>query len=230
MASLVLDDLFADHTRIDPALGWMRVPVAEIFADELLPILDNTPKLQSLFEEAVADWLENHPLMKKRVGKWRFNSHTVSPFMMTHTDAAVMFVDEAIEAAYDAGDPLAHSYHAITMLLTDEAGLGLTKTTIKELERKCWAIEKNFEPQRDEAQFWTPRHSCRTFNALPAWALAREWEPEAEWRILEGPLHTTVIAPREKLVFDLVLCEMPDVDPVEFACRPAPETVDKGAC
>jgi hypothetical protein len=218
---------FVNPEDIDASAEWRRVPVAEIFATELLPIMDSKPKLQCVFENAVAEWVMDSPWMKKRAGRWTYASHKVSPFMLTYSDGAATSVERAIETANDNGDPEARAYYAILDLLTDEADLQLPKATIRTLEKKLWAIEQGFEPQRDTARYWAPMHSCHSFNALPAFCLAHEWRRGYDWRVLTGQLHTTVVSLREKLVFELVLADDMETDVIEFACRPAP--VEKAA-
>jgi hypothetical protein len=222
-ASFQCEGIFVDPSRIDPSAGWERAPVAEIFATELLPIMDSKPKLQRIFEDAVADWVADSPWMKKRAGRWRYASHKNSPFMLTYSDGAVMYVEQLIDDAYEADDPLAHAYYAMMTLLTDETDQKLSAATIREMQKRVDAIWRDFEPPRDSARYWAPFHSCHTF-ALPALCLAHEWRPEGQWRILSGDLHSTVIDLKSKLVFDLVLCEDHATDAVAFACRAAPTT------
>ena len=224
---MIAPNLFRiDKSEIDINAPWSRVDVKGIWESELLPLLDKEADLQQALELTVRSWTRNsfhERLYKLKKNPWRYNDpNAIPPFMFTTSDGAYNDVQEDIEAALDAGDDMAHCHMSMINLLCNDDELDMPKSVKKYLEKKIDEIERQFWPTKKEVRWVRPLHSCHNWDDFTL-LLAIHWKPEANWKILSGDLHTTIVSNKEKLIFDLLLLEEKDpVEPLKFALREKP--------
>lgn len=130
-------------------------------------------------------------------------------------------------AAAEAGDVEADAAicfgHALCVNAEVEA---LSNSAVAELERAEASLLAKFEPQRDAVEYWIPRHACHQV-ATWAYALARAWRPDGDWRLLSSTVHSTVVDVVSGSVFDLLLFVRLWLQPngdLAFSCEVCPKS------
>jgi hypothetical protein len=209
--------MYISPEELDLSACWCRVPVARIWPAELFPILDADAHLQSILEDTVADWVADTRLAKQFKRKpWRYaDKNAMSPFEMTESDAAFTDVMEEIDVSEEAE---AYAHRAIDTLLCLADDLDIPESLLRSLSRYQDRLYKGMWPDRTDIRWVRPYHSCHSFNSHFALCLATAWRPKAGWKILRGDFHTTIVSPREHLIFDLLLLdETQDMAPLLFA-------------
>jgi hypothetical protein len=203
-------------TLVDPDAKWTRVNIPLIWSSELFPLLERRKRLQRSLEQAVNEWADAGWCFPDQLKKpWRYDDPEArSPFFLSKCDAAVTWVDDRIDKEAQAGDPLALEYGAVF-----EKGFGseIEEDDQKRLLEKSSQLWRHFEPDRAKTPLaLRPYGSCHYF-CLFQYRLANAWKPSCNWRILRGDDHSTVIEPERLLVFDWLLLDAADDEPVLFS-------------
>jgi hypothetical protein len=212
-----------------PSEGWERVDLEGIWESELLPLIEGSVYLQRVHESCVADWLASKgPAMRKHYGRrrWRCADPTAqSPFFMSSSDGAVMYVDGLMQKARETDDEEVFLYDALMTVLCME--LSPPPVVEKWLTAQSNAIYGSFAPARSEVRWWRPAHSCHSFVPFLA-MLATAWDSKALWTIARGEHHSTVVDADALRIFDWLLLSS-DEEPGESMSPSEPVLFAQGS-
>jgi hypothetical protein len=168
-------DEFEELLRDFPG-QWEVVPVHYIWEKQLLPLMKD-PEVFESYELAIHRLMQNRfwelRPKKRWQPRWRYDASR-PPFMLTHSDGAVMYFGEQIEKAEKEADPLAVHYSKIQAVICDEFEgdweegevTPLSKRTIRELERRGNEIYAKFYPKPDELRHWIPTIGGNRFGRM----------------------------------------------------------------
>ena len=160
-----------------PATGWTRIDVGQIWASELLPLLEASSDLQRSLEAAMADWIDSLHDGERPAAPWRWaEADDLPPFLVARGDRAWNHISDRIHTAAEAYNSRALAYQALSTLLFD-IDLGLPAKMQGLLETKQAEMWDEFVPRRDEVLWVRPDASCHWFVSFEL-ALAQAWRPE----------------------------------------------------
>jgi hypothetical protein len=151
-----------------------------------------------------------------------------APWELTKTDFWATTIDARIEEAMKQDSEDAHYASAAeTAWHYAQGDDACTKAERNAIRRVAAKACKVFEPTPDaDPDWWWPRHSCFWIGEF-AQMLATAWMPTADWWILEGDVHATIISLDSRLCFDPLLFEFGDQEPshpVAFALSESAKT------
>lgn len=205
-----------DAELVNPDAAWTRVDISSIWSSELFPILDSSKQLQKELEKAVNSWARDgycYPCSLKR--PWRYDDPEAPlPFFLSKSDGADMWVEERIAEAAEAGNPLALEYRC---LFDTEIDPDTDAEEYERLMQRSFELQRHFWPDRRATPIAIRPYGCCHYWSVFSYRLAKAWK-RTGWKILRSDYHhSTVIDPKNLLVFDLLLLDDAAREPVLFA-------------
>lgn len=178
---------------------------------ELRPLMEH-PSVVRALERAIHRWIHYCqsalPLSLKMYKPWRLalalDGRHPPPWEFTTSDVHIIEISERIEEALYVGDP--HAVLAFYGYLVADAveELNLDPDLICVLQDLTDESTWRFEPNPDESPaWWVPMHSCFYFAPV-ACVLGQVWQPDGDWRVVNGSGHATAVDFKHKQVLDLL--------------------------
>lgn len=188
-------------------------PLGDIWAVELLPLIDGSEELRNIHSACMRAWIADHAYLDQRhLADVYSEAEHGGAWEVSKTDYWAVRIDQLVEdEAANEDNPNAQLLLSVEDVLYHAAGRSiLAEGVIAALRDAQRQLYKEFGPSRDELSYWVPLCGGNYANVW-GYYLAKAWRPQGEWRLISKTGYTVVVDLNDGCVFDLYAGTIGDV-------------------